>query len=103
MEAGHGMCRDNNHSRPADVLVEGWERGQPAALDITVTYSPTPVSLKESSRFAGVAPCLQKRGSMLPMTQSVENWDGCVYQWQLKHMVTGGGRPNTCSHDWLPI
>ena len=26
VEAGHGMCRDNNHSRPADILVEGWER-----------------------------------------------------------------------------
>ena len=26
VEAGHGMCRDNNHSRPADVLVEGGER-----------------------------------------------------------------------------
>ena len=49
------MCRDNNHSRSADVLVEGWERGQPAALDITVTSPLTPVSLKESSRFAGVA------------------------------------------------
>ena len=54
-EAGHGMCRNDNHSRPADVLVEGWERGQPAALDITVTSPLTPVSLKESSRFAGVA------------------------------------------------
>ena len=55
VEAEHGMCRDNNHSRPADVLVEGWERGQPAALDITVTYPLTPDSLKESSRIAGVA------------------------------------------------
>ena len=55
VEAGHGMCRDNNHSRPADVLVEGWERGQPAALDITVTSPLTPVSLKDSSRIAGVA------------------------------------------------
>ena len=55
VEAGHGMCHDNNHSRPADVLVEGWERGQPAALDITVTSPLTPVSLKESSTFAGVA------------------------------------------------
>ena len=54
VEAGHGMCRDNNHSRLADVLVEGWERGQPAALDITVTSPLTPVSLKELSRFAGV-------------------------------------------------
>ena len=55
VEAGHGMCRDINHSRPADVLVEGWERGQPAALDITVTSPLTPVSLKDSSRIAGVA------------------------------------------------
>ena len=36
VEAGHGMCRDNNHSRPADVLVEGWERGQPAVFIILV-------------------------------------------------------------------
>ena len=55
VEAGHDMCRDNNHSSPADVLVEGWERGQPAALDITVTSPLTPVSLKESSRIVGVA------------------------------------------------
>ena len=51
----HGMCRDNNHSHQADVLVEGWERGQPAVLDITVTSPLIPVSLKESSRIAGVA------------------------------------------------
>ena len=57
-EAGHGMCRNNNHSHPADVLVEDWERGQPAALDTTVTSPLTPVSLKESSRFAGVAALL---------------------------------------------
>ena len=55
VEAGHGMCRDNNHARPADVLVKGWERGQPATLDTTVTSPLTPVSLKESSRFADVA------------------------------------------------
>ena len=55
VEVGHGMCHDNNHSCPADILVEGWERGQPAALDITVTSPLSPVSLKESSRIAGVA------------------------------------------------
>eukprot|EP00731_Ephydatia_muelleri_P006506 Em0003g754a len=54
VEAGHGLCRDNNHFRPADILVEGWERGQPAALDTTVTSPLTPVSLKESSRFAAI-------------------------------------------------
>eukprot|EP00731_Ephydatia_muelleri_P036755 Em0319g3a len=52
VEAGHGICRDNNHSCPVDVLVEGWERGQTAVLDITVTSPLTPVSLKESSRIA---------------------------------------------------
>ena len=55
VEAGHGMCHDINHSCPADVLVAGWERAQPAALDITVTSPLTPVSLKDSSRIAGVA------------------------------------------------
>ena len=60
VEAGHGMCRDNNHSRPADILVEDWERRQSAALDITVTSPLTPVSLKESSRLQVWQPCLQK-------------------------------------------
>ena len=32
---------DYNHSRPADVLVEGWERGKPAAFDITVILHST--------------------------------------------------------------
>ena len=47
VEAGHGMCRDNNHSRPANVLVEGWERGQPAALDIMCSHFSPHSSLPE--------------------------------------------------------
>ena len=90
VEAGHGMCRDNNHSHQADVLAEGWERGQPAALDITVTSPLTPVSLSESSRIAGVAALSAETRKHATMTQSVENWDGFVYQWQLKRMVNGG-------------
>ena len=34
---GSGLTPDHNHSHPADVLIEGWERGKPAAFDITVT------------------------------------------------------------------
>ena len=34
---GSGFTPDHNHSHPADVLIEGWERGKPVALDITVT------------------------------------------------------------------
>ena len=76
------MCRDNNHSRPADVLVEGWERGQPAALDITVTSPITPVSMKDSS-IAGVAALSAetRKHAANDSTQSVVNWDGCVYQY----------------------
>ena len=33
-EMGSGLTPDHNHSRPADVLVEGWERGKPAIFDI---------------------------------------------------------------------
>ena len=37
------------------MLVEGWERGLPAALDIMVTSPFTPASLKETSGIAGAA------------------------------------------------
>ena len=34
IEMGSGLTPDHNHSCPADVLVEGWERGKPTAFDI---------------------------------------------------------------------
>ena len=37
VEKGHGLTRDHNRQRPADLLVTGWDRGRPAAMDITVT------------------------------------------------------------------
>ena len=27
IEKGHGLTRDHSHSRPADVLIAGWDRG----------------------------------------------------------------------------
>ena len=36
VEVGYGLARDHVNSRPADVLVQGWDRGKPAAFDITV-------------------------------------------------------------------
>ena len=39
IELGSGLTTDHNHSRPAEVLTEGWGRGKPEALDITVTSS----------------------------------------------------------------
>ena len=47
---GSGLTPDHNHSRHADVLVEGWERGKPAAFDIAVTSPLCQAFLGEASR-----------------------------------------------------
>ncbi|KAL5500204.1 hypothetical protein EMCRGX_G011723 [Ephydatia muelleri] len=43
------------NSRPADILVQGWNRGKPAAFDVTVTSPLTPVSLNNASASVGAA------------------------------------------------
>ena len=43
VEKGHGLTGDRNHQCPADLLVTGWDRRRPAAVDITVTSPLTPV------------------------------------------------------------
>ena len=37
VEKGHGLTRDHNHQCPTDLFVTGWDRGRPAAMDITMT------------------------------------------------------------------
>ena len=36
VEAGAGLSTDLSQSRPADIIVQDWDRGKPAALDISV-------------------------------------------------------------------
>ena len=50
VEKGHGLTRDHNHTRPADVLIVGWDRGKPAAFDVTVTSPLCPAILRDSCR-----------------------------------------------------
>lgn len=38
----------NDQSRPADVLVNSWDRGRPAAIDLTVTSPLSPTILLEA-------------------------------------------------------
>ena len=38
VEVGYGLARDHVNSRPANVLVQGWDRGKPAAFDVTGRY-----------------------------------------------------------------
>eukprot|EP00731_Ephydatia_muelleri_P017211 Em0010g309a len=40
---------DHVNSRPADVLVQGWDRGKPVAFDVTVASPLTPVTLNNAS------------------------------------------------------
>ena len=53
---GHGLPMDHVNSRPADVLVQGWDRGKPAAFfDVTVTSPLTAVILNNASASVGAA------------------------------------------------
>ena len=55
VEVGYGLARDHVNSRPADVLVQGWDRGKPAAFDVTVASPLTPVTLNNASTSVGAA------------------------------------------------
>ena len=55
VEEGYGLARDHINSRPADILVQGWDRGKPAVFDVTVTSPLTPVSLNNASASVGAA------------------------------------------------
>ena len=46
---GYGLSREHFNSRPADVLVQSWDRGMPAAFDVTVASPLTPAALNEAS------------------------------------------------------
>ena len=52
---GYGLSGDPINTRPADVLVQGWDRDKPAAFDITVTSPLTPATLRDASTVSGVA------------------------------------------------
>ncbi|KAL5506519.1 hypothetical protein EMCRGX_G008177 [Ephydatia muelleri] len=52
---GSQLTSDLRQSRPADLLVADWERGRPAAWDVTVTSPLTPAFLNEAGMTAGAA------------------------------------------------
>ena len=52
---GYGLSGDYINTHSADVLVQGWDRGKPAAFDITVTSPLTPATLRDASTSSGAA------------------------------------------------
>ena len=55
VERGHGLTRDLAHTRPTEILIAGWDRGRPAALDLTITSPHCSAILNESCHQAGAA------------------------------------------------
>eukprot|EP00731_Ephydatia_muelleri_P020890 Em0013g617a len=55
VERGHGLTRDLAHTRPADILIAGWDRGKPAVLDLTITSPLCSAILSELCHQAGAA------------------------------------------------
>ena len=55
VERGHGLTRVLPHTRPADALIAGWDRGKPAALDLSITSPPCSAILSDSCHQAGAA------------------------------------------------
>ena len=49
VEAGHRLGTGHVNSCPADVLVQGWGRGKPAAFDVTVTSVLSSATINEAS------------------------------------------------------
>ena len=52
---GYGLGPDHVNSRPADVLVQGWDRGKPAAFYVTVTSVLSSATINEASAAVGAA------------------------------------------------
>ena len=65
MEVGSLLTPDLRQIRPADVLVADWERGRPAAWDITVTSPLTPAVLNEAGMTAGAAAATSEQRKQL--------------------------------------
>ncbi|KAL5463725.1 hypothetical protein EMCRGX_G032650 [Ephydatia muelleri] len=55
VERGHGLTRDLAQTRPTDILIAGWDRGKPVALDLTITSPLCYAILSESCHQAGAA------------------------------------------------
>ena len=61
LEKGNGLTRDLDHTRPADILIAEWDRGKPAALDISITSPICPAILGHQAGAAVLAAEARKR------------------------------------------
>ena len=67
LERGHGLTRNLAHTRPADILIAGWDRGKPAVLDLTITSPLCSAILSELCHQAGAAALAAEVGKLPPI------------------------------------
>ena len=81
VEAGNNITPDHSHTRPADVLVQNWSRGRPAAFDICVTHRLIHLLCQKRGFVQVPQPRLERSGSTQLMMTNVEIWVGFVSPW----------------------
>ena len=65
VETCHGLTRDLDHTRPADILISGWDKGKPLAL---------PSHLGESCHQASTAAQAPQVTQMPEVLLSIGSW-----------------------------
>ena len=83
VERGHGLTRDLAHTRLADILIACWDRGKPAALDLTITSHHSALSswVNHVTRLVR-QPWQQRPASSTPKDPSAKSWAGPAFHWQ---------------------
>ncbi|KAL5500712.1 hypothetical protein EMCRGX_G012308 [Ephydatia muelleri] len=74
VESRNNLTPDHSHTRPADVLIQNWSRGRPAAFDICVTSPLNTLTLSERGFVQVPQPRLERSGSTQLMMTNVEIW-----------------------------
>ena len=113
VEVGRGLLGSHDYTRPADVLVDGWDRAKRDAFDVTVTSPLTPVTLNEASiheeaaalaaetrkHAANDARCQALVWSCIPLTvETFGNWGReaqCVFSHLATLLALRQGRPKS--------
>ena len=84
----YGLSGDHINTCPADVLVQSWDRGKPAAFDITVTAPLTPATLRDANTSSGAA----------AHAAECRKHSTNDAHWLYRPLGIGGRRPKTCFH-----
>ena len=77
VEVGNNLTQDHDTTRPADVLVQNWSQGKPAAFDFSVASPLNSLNLSEG----GVSPGAAAHASEIRKHNSNDGKCGDLGQW----------------------